>query len=308
MKSKVYVPFKTFGDESEALEILQEKCEVDVSSTEQRPTKERLMEIADEYDGMIVGVRENIDHDVVKDSRVNFIGLLGSKGKINREVCKGAGIEVFDTKGVNAISVAEHTFALLLGLAKDILNMDESVRNEEFDRLRGSSIDLEGKTLGIIGAGNIAEEVIQIAKAFNLEVVCWTFHPSKHEDMDVNFIEFEELLENSDFVSVHIKASEKTEDLIDKKEFKMMKSSSYLINTSRGRIVNEDALVDALKDEEIKGAGLDVYEEEPTHNQDLFKLNNVILTPHTAGISRDGKVRMREKLARDIVNYVEEVE
>ena len=182
--------------------------------------------------------------------------------------------------------------------------MDKSVRNEEFEKLRGSGVDLYGKTLGIIGAGHVAKEVIERAKTFGMNILCWTPHPEKHEDLNVKFVELDGLLKNSDFVSIHIRFSKETRNLIGKRELGLMKPTAFLINTSRGEIVDEDALIEALKNKQIAGAGLDVFKEEPTHNKELFKLNNVILTPHAAGISKDARIKMEEKLAKEITEFL----
>jgi len=299
---KLYVPFKSFGKDSHALEILKEKFEV-VGMTGERPDKNELKKIAEEFDGLIIGAREKIDREVLENSKLKVIGVLAGKENIDLEECKKKNIAVFDIIGSTAISVAEHAFALVLGLAKNILNMDRSVRDEEFGKFRISGVDLYGKTLGIIGAGYVAKEVIQRAKSFGMNILCWTFHPEKHKDLDVKFVELNYLLKNSDFVSIHIRLSEKTKSLIGKEELNLMKPTSFLVNTSRGEVVNEDALVEALKNKKIAGAGLDVFKEEPTHNKELFKLNNIILTPHAAGVSRDAIITMDEKIAKDIVDY-----
>lgn len=306
IKPKLYIIFKNFGKDSRALDLLKEKCDVVINQTGKRPNKQELKKLVKEYDGIIIGVREIIDKEVLENSKLKlkFIGVLAGKENIDLEECKKRNIAVFDIVGSNAISVAEHTFALIFGLAKNLLNIDKSVRNEEFDKLRSSGIDLYGKTLGIIGAGYVAKEVVKRAKSFGMDILCWTLHPEKHKDLGVKFVELDELLKNSDFVSIHIRFSEKTKNLIGKRELSLMKPTAFLINTSRGEIIDEDALIEALKNKQIVGAGLDVFEEEPTHNKELFKLNNVILTPHAAGISKDAIIRMDEKLAKDIVEFL----
>ena len=120
----------------------------------------------------------------------------------------------------------------------------------------------------------------------------------------MKFVELDELLKNSDFVSIHIRLSEKTKKLIGKRELNLMKPTAFLINTSRGEIVDEDALVETLKSKQIAGAGLDVFKEEPTYNKKLFKLDNVILTPHAAGISKDAIIKMDKKIAKDIFKFL----
>jgi len=303
-KPKLYIIFESFEEDSKALKMLKEKCEVIISKTEKRPEKQELKKLAKIYDGIIIGVREIIDKEVLENSKLKFIGVLAGKENIDLKECKKKNIAVFDTVGINAISVAEHTIGLMLGLAKNLLKMDKSVRIKEFDRLRYSAIDLYQKTLGVIGVGHVAKEVIKRAKIFGMKIFCWTPHLEKHKNLKVKFVELENLLKNSDFISLHIRLSEITKNLIGKKELDLMKPTAFLVNTSRGEIVDGDALVEALEKKQIAGVGLDVFREEPTHNKRLFKLNNVILTPHAAGVSKDAIIRMDEKLARDIVKFL----
>ena len=137
-----------------------------------------------------------------------------------------------------------------------------------------------------------------------MDILCYTGHPKKHNDLNVKFVSLSNLLKNSDFVSINIPLTDETQNFIDKKELALMKESSFLINTSRGKIVNEMALVHTLKNNKLAGAGIDVFEEEPTSNQELFKLNNVILTPHVAGVSKEALHRIEEHIINDIVAFL----
>jgi len=302
---KLYVALTTCKNK-ELLKPLEDNCKVVLNSTGHRPTKSELKELVKEYNGIIIGRLEIIDKDVLKESKLKFIGVL-AKGlnNIDLEEVKKKNIALFHTPDANISSVAEHTMALILALSKNLIRLDRSVREGKFNSLRHSTFDVKDKVLGIVGAGPVAREVVRRAVSFEMKVICYTPHPQKHKDFDVDFVPLETLLKDSDFVSLHIPLSEETENTINESEFELMKPTAFLVNTSRGKIVNEDALVEALKNHKIAGAGVDVFREEPMPNKELFKLDNVILTPHVAGVSKESIERMEAHLVEDIISFLE---
>ncbi len=287
----------------ELLDILKQRGEIVIA--DKTPTKSELIGLVQEFDGIIVGRLEIIDKEVLENSKLKFIGIE-AKGTNNVDIdeCKRKNIAVFYTPEANITSVAEHVLTLILSLAKNLIKLDTSVRKEEFDKFRHSTVDVKDKTLGIIGAGAITKEIIKRAKAFEMNILCCTKNPKKHKDLDVKFVPLTELLKNSDFISINLPLTDETKNFIDEKELSLMKKSAFLINTSRGKIVNENALVKVLKSNKIAGAGIDVFEEEPTHNRKLFELDNVILTPHVAGVSKEALYRMEKHLIDDIVAFL----
>lgn len=286
--------------------IFELKKRADVVIAKKRPSQSEFEEISQAYDGLIIGRLHHINKKVLNNPNLKFVGLL-AKGSdnIDKDECKKKNIPVFYTPEANISSVAEHVFALILSLSKNIIHLDKSVRDEKFDSLRSTPIDIKNKTLGVIGAGPIAKEVIRRAKAFEMNIACYTPNPSKHKNLKVEFVSLKNLLKKSDFVSVNIPLNKETLNFITYKEMSLMKTSSYLIDTSRGKIVNEKDLIKILKDKKITGAGIDVFEEEPTKNKSLFKLNNVILTPHVAGVSVEALYRMEEHLINDIISFLD---
>lgn len=302
---RVYITVSRWANE-ETLKRLKEKCEVVINPSSRCPTKEELKAIAREYDGIIIGRLEVIDKDVLDRSKLKFIGVL-AKGlsNIDLDAVKQRGVALFYTPEANISSVAEHTIALLLVLSKNIIKLDKSMREGHFNALRYSTIDVKGKTLGIIGAGAIAKEIIQRAKAFGMRILCYTPHPERHKELGVSFVSLETLLKTSDFISVNVPLTKETENLIGENELRLVKPTAYLINTARGNIINEKALIETLKNRTIAGAGLDVFDNEPQCNAALLTLDNVILTPHVGGVSREALQRMEEDIAHDILAFLD---
>lgn len=300
---KIYLSIPSWKNKK-IISELEKRADVVISK--KRPSQVEFEKISQAYDGLIIGRLYDINQKVLNNPNLKFVGLL-AKGSdnINKAECKRRKIPVFYTPEANVSSVAEHVLTLILSLSKNIINLDRSVRGEKFDELRLKTIDIKNKTLGVIGAGPIAKEVIKRARAFEMNIIYHTPNPDKHKNLRVEFVSLKNLLKKSDFVSINIPLKKETANFIDFKELSLMKPSSYLINTSRGGIVNENALVEVLKDKKIAGAGIDVFEEEPTRNKKLFKLNNVILTPHVAGVSIEALDRMEEHLINDIISFLD---
>ncbi|MBU9695650.1 NAD(P)-dependent oxidoreductase [Limosilactobacillus portuensis] len=207
--------------------------------------------------------------------------------------CTHRGVKVCNAAGVNANAVVEHTLALILSWFKNIPYLDQFMKEQQpASQLTYSGAEIAGKTLGIIGLGNIGERLARIGLALNMNVLAFNHHP-RHIS-GVRMVDLSTLYKNSDIISLHIAATSVTHHLIDYQAFQQMKSSALLVNTSRGSIVDEAALISALQTHEIAGACLDVFEQEPLPiNSPLRHLSNVILTPHTAGLPDGVKFHRR---------------
>ena len=219
-------------------------------------------------------------------------------------------IPVCITPRANALSVAEHVIALMLALAKRVLPFDAATRKNEWEvRNSYSAFDLDGKTLGILGMGRVGMLVCQKAKAaFNMEIQAYDPLVPKEamEKAGARVAAISEILKASDFVTLHVPSLAETKGLIGAAQLKTMKRSAFLINCARGPIVDEAALVAALKDGTIAGAGLDVFDPEPPKaDNPLFCLPNVVLSPHSAGLTVECVIRMATHAAQAIIDVLE---
>jgi phosphoglycerate dehydrogenase-like enzyme len=215
--------------------------------------------------------------------RLRVISVWGTgTDHVDLEAAARRGIAVRNTPGVSAVSIAEHTLALLLAAARHIPQADAATRRGEWPR--GQSVELNGKVCGVIGLGAIGRRFAQLAKGIGMRVVAWTMHPKA--DSEIEMVELDELYRVSDVVSIHLRLSPETEGMIAALQFGAMKKTAILINTARGAIVDEESLVTALAGNQIAGAGLDVFANEPLpKSHPLTNLPNVVLTPHCAGIT-----------------------
>jgi D-3-phosphoglycerate dehydrogenase len=183
---------------------------------------------------------------------------------------------------VSAVSIAEHCLALLLGVARRIAVIDRQTRAGEWPRAQ--TTQLAGKTLGVIGLGAIGSRFARLGESIGMRVLCWTMNPAAKQGFDM--VGLDQLLRESDAVSLHLRLSDATRGFLSRERFGMMKQSAIFINTARGPIVDEEALVESLSEGRLAGAGLDVFAVEPlAPGHPLTKLENVLLSPHSAGVT-----------------------
>lgn len=215
--------------------------------------------------------------------RLRLLSVWGTgTDHIDLAAAAQGGVKVTTTPGVSAISIAEHSLALMLAVARRIVRLDADTRAGKWPR--GQVMQLRGKTLGIVGLGAVGREFARLGTGIGMRVIAWTMHPNPA--LGVELVSFEELLRSSDVLSIHLRLSPDTRGMIGWPQIEMMKRSAILINTARGAIVDETALVHALESRRIAGAGLDVFDIEPLPpGHPLTALENVVLTPHSAGIT-----------------------
>lgn len=220
-------------------------------------------------------------------TRVRFISVWGTgTDHIDLDACRARGVTVTNTPGVNAHAVAEHTMALMLAVVRRIPIMDAAVRAGQWPR--GMLVQLEGKTLGIVGLGAVGRRVAALAAPFGMRLLASTHgdDAGRAAAVGAQHVPMETLLRESDVVSLHLRLSGDTKRYLGRERLALMKPSAFLINTARGGLVDRDALVDALRNGRLAGAGLDVFHEEPVRADDpLLALPNVVLTPHNAGMT-----------------------
>lgn len=202
------------------------------------------------------------------------------------------GITVSNTPAYGAPYVSEHALALALAVSRQIVTNDQQIRRGGWTR--GFIDELYRKTLGVVGTGAIGQRMIQLGKGIGMEVIAWTLHasPERAAEYGVDFVALEELLKRSDVISLHVALSGLTKNLIGRGELELMKETAILINTARGPVVDESALIEALETKRIAGAGLDVFQEEPlSPDHPLTKLENVVLSPHAGGMAYNATMR-----------------
>lgn len=218
--------------------------------------------------------------------------------------CKKYKIDVLNVAGANSISAAEHTFALILSISKNILPADKDMKSGIYNYNKFNNVELHSKTIGIIGVGRIGSKVAKIAKAFGMNILGNDIDPKvKRKYSSINFVALNELIKKSDIITIHTPLNDSTYQLINGKNLSLFHSGSILINCSRGGTVDENPLIKALSKNKLFYAGIDVFENEPFFNNKLTKLKNVILSPHLAGKTVESKQRMAINAAESVIQY-----
>jgi len=291
----------------EGIELLKEH-ELEIYGGDAPPSKEEIIEGVRGKDALICLLTDRIDGEVMDaSSRLKIIANY-AVGYDNIDVGEATkrGILVTNTPGVLTETVADLTWALLMAIARRIVEGDKFMREGKFKGWAPKLLlgtDVYGKTLGIIGAGRIGRAVAKRAKGFNMKVLYYSRRRNEEIERECNakFVDLHTLLKESDYVSLHLPLTDETYHLIGEKELKMMKPTAYLINTARGKCVDEKALVRALEEGWIRGAALDVFENEPQLTPELKKLDNVVLTPHIGSASYETRSRMAVMVAENVI-------
>jgi D-3-phosphoglycerate dehydrogenase len=241
--------------------------------------------------------------------QLRVVGRAGiGVDNIDLEAATRRGVLVMNTPGGNAVSVAEHTFALLLALARQVPAANQSVRGGEWRKNDFQGYELKGKTLGLIGFGRIGQEVARRALAFEMTVLAhdpFVAAPLAH-DLGVELTALDDLLARADFLSLHATLTRETEHLLDRERLARCKPGVRLINTSRGELVDEAALADALASGQVAGAALDVFAAEPPRASPLLELPNVIATPHIAGSTAEAQEEVGWRIAQQVRDFLKD--
>jgi len=227
------------------------------------------------------------DRVLIACPRLRLVSIWGTGvDNVDLEACRRHGVYVTNTPGVNADAVAEHTIALMLAVARKIPAMDRDTRAGQWPR--GLLVQSRGKTLGVIGLGEIGRRVAQLGRGLGMTVLAWSLGPDAGRAAAVGAtpVPLDELLHRADVVSLHLRLSDRTRGFLDAARLARMKPTAFLVNTARGALIDRDALVAALREVRLAGAGLDVFDEEPLPaGHPLAALPNVVLTPHNAGMT-----------------------
>jgi len=285
----------------EGLKILKDvkDFQVDVN-TELKP--EALKEVIKNYDALVVRSATKVNKDIIgAASNLKVIGRAGvGLDNVDLEAATQKGIIVMNTPGGNTISTAEHTMSMILALSRNIPQAAASTKKGEWKRSKFMGVELYGKILGVVGFGRIGKEVAKRCQSFGMNILAFDPFLSKEvaEAIGVEVVDLKDLLKNSDYITVHTPMTEETKHMISTEEFAAMKKGVRIINCARGGIIDEQALVVAIKEGKVGGAALDVFEQEPVSPEnELLKLDNVIVTPHLGASTEEAQVNVAIEVA-----------
>ncbi len=276
---------------------------------EEYPSEDRLLELVKDVDAIIVRSKPKVTRKIIEVApKLKVIARAGvGLDNVDLKAAEERGIKVVNSPAASSRSVAELVIGLIFNVARKIAFADRKMREGVWAKKQCLGIELEGKTLGIIGFGRIGYQIGKIAKALGMKILLYDPYPNEERAKEIGgqFTDLEDLLRRSDVVTLHVPLLDSTYHLINEERLKLMKKSAILINASRGPVVDTKALVKALEEGWIAGAGLDVYEEEPLpKDHPLTKLDNVVLTPHIGASTVEAQMRAGIQVAEKIVEIL----
>ncbi len=261
-----------------------------------------------EYEGIIVRSKTALTADIINASeRLKVIGRAGiGVDNIDVQAATRRGILVMNTPGENAVAAAEHTIAMMLAMSRNIPQANTSTRSGKWERGKFVGVELYEKTIGIIGVGSIGSLVAERAQGLKMHVIAHDpyISPDTAAQKGIPLVTLNDLLGRSDFISIHTPLTEETGHLIDAEAFDRMKTGAMIINCARGGIIDENALLDALRSGKVKRAALDVFEHEAAGNNPLFEMDNVICTPHIGAATSEAQENVAVAIADQVVDFL----
>lgn len=295
--------------EPAGIDLLRQHFDVDVR---ERTDEQTLANIIGDYDALMIKTYTRVSKAVIDNAKkLKIVARAGSGlDKVDLAYAKEKGLVVRNTPQANVVSVAELVFALMLAVSRKLVAADRYVRSREgWDRDRFTGVELAGKTLGIVGFGNIGKLVAKRALAFDMQVVGYdpfvdAAGMAEHGVREVETVD--DVIDVADYITVHVPLLDSTRGLFSTAQFARMKPNAIFINTARGEVVDEPALIAALQKGEIAGAGLDVYEAEPPNHPELLALDNVVLCPHIGAATREALTRMTVQAAEMIIEALKD--
>ncbi len=295
------------------IRMLEDRYEVEVNPHDRVLTKEEIIEGVRDADALLCLLTDPIDRDVIdagKKLRIISNYAVGYNN-IDVDYASEKGIVVTNTPGVLTETTADLAWALLMAVARRVVEGDRFMREGKF---RGWApmlmlgTDVYGKTLGIVGMGKIGQAVARRAKGFGMKVLYYSRKrkPEVEKELGAEYVSLETLMKESDFISLHVPLTPETMNMINRDMLELMKPSAYLINTARGEVIDEPYLIDMLKKGRIRGAALDVFWGEPLNvNPELYELDNVVLAPHMGSASLETRTKMAVMAAQAIIDVLE---
>jgi len=285
----------------EGLKVFKESKELSVDvKTDLKP--DALKEVIKDYDALVVRSATKVTSEIIQAAKkLKVVGRAGvGLDNVDLEAATQKGIIVMNTPAGNTISTAEHTFSMILALSRNIPQANASTKKGEWKRSKFMGVEVYGKTLGIVGFGRIGSEVAKRALSFGMKILAYDPFLSAEvaESIGVEIAELKKVLQEADYITVHTPLTDETRHMISDKEFGLMKKGVRVINCARGGIIDEAALVKALKELKVAGAAMDVFENEPlSAENELLKLDNVILTPHLGASTEEAQVNVAIEVA-----------
>ena len=300
------------GLRDDALTDLKEVCDITIGPVGHRPDDDRqwVLDHIAEYDGVIVA-KMIFDKQMIDAAKnLKIISTYGvGFDHVDTEYAKENEIVVSNCPESVLRPTAELALTMILASARRIRYYDHTLREGVFlnaDEYDNQGYSIEGKTLGILGMGRIGQQVARFAKALGMKVIYHNRHQLDEKieaELDAKYVDFDELIKNADFLSLHAPATDETYHIINADVFKQMKDTAFLINVARGSLVDSDALISALKNDEIAGAALDVFENEPHPRQELVEMDNVIMTPHVGSATHVARFNLSKEAANNVFSF-----
>ncbi len=312
MKPKVYVTRKL--PSKRAMDLLFKYLDVDLREEEVPPSKEEMIAHLEDKDALLCLLTDKVDAETIRSAPKLKVISTYSVGfdHIDVEEATTRGIYVTNTPGVLTEAVADLTWALILAITRRIVEADRCVRTPGCWRIGWApdfmlGMELNGKTLGIIGLGRIGTAVARRAKGFGMNIIYYDVirREDLEKELGVKYVPLKELLKEADIVSIHVPLTKETYHMIKEEELRLMKPTAYLVNTARGAIIDTNALVRALKEGWIRGAALDVFEQEPLPaDHPLTKLKNVVLVPHIGSATYETRAKMADMAVDNLLSVL----
>lgn len=271
-------------------------------------TPEELMTVLPAYDGMVVRSRTKVRQpliDVCPNLKVIVRGGAGLD-TIDHEYAKSKGIAVMNTPLANSLSVAELAIGYMFMLARSLYRATSTMKAEKWDKKSFEGDEIGGKTLGLIGLGNIGRETGKRAMALGMKVIA--YDPYVKEAAGIQLVTLDELLAQADYISLHLPKTKESANMIGTEQFAKMKKGVRIVNCARGGIINEDALYEALTNGTVAAAALDVFAEEPPTDWKLLKLDNVIASPHIGAATREAQARVGAEVAQKLIEFAKNMQ
>ncbi|MDN5313582.1 MAG: D-3-phosphoglycerate dehydrogenase / 2-oxoglutarate reductase [Thermoanaerobacteraceae bacterium] len=285
----------------EGIDILNQEYQVDVRT---KLSEDELVEIIGGYDALVVRSATKVTAKIIENSNLKVIGRAGvGVDNIDLEAATKKGILVVNAPEGNTTAASEHTVALLMAMARNIPEAVQSLKNKVWDRKRFMGIELNGKTLGVVGLGRIGREVAKKAIGLGMNILAYDPYIIKQqvENINIKVVDLDTVLKEADFITFHVPLTKSTYHMVGEKQFSMMKDGVMLINCARGGIIDEEALYDALKSGKVAGCALDVFEKEPPLESPLLDLPNLIATPHLGASTQEAQVSVAIDVAKDVI-------